>query len=74
MPPELERLLPLAIAILGLVTLVLLMRAILGVNTTHEKLDEILRELREMKKHRKVESDPLTGGNESEDRNDREGK
>jgi hypothetical protein len=64
MLPELERLLPLAIAILGLATLVLLMRAMLGVNTTHEKLDEILRELHQIKSKRPEEHDPSPSGSE----------
>ena len=72
MPPELERLLPLAIAILGLVTLVLLMRAILGVNTTHEKLDNILRELHQIKSKRPEEQDPPPSG--SEDKSARGGQ
>ena len=49
MPPELEKLLLLSVAILAAVCLILLIRALLGVNTTHSKLDEILRELREIK-------------------------
>lgn len=64
MPPELERLLPLAIAILAVVTLVLLLRAILGVNTTHEKLDEILREVRDIKRKHSGPNDPPPEGPE----------
>ena len=49
MPPELEVLLSLSLVITGVACLILLIRAALGVNTTHSKLDEILRELREIK-------------------------
>jgi len=69
MTPALERLRPWVITILGFVTLVLLLRAVLGVNTTHEKLDEILKQLREMKSHRPGESNPPTCAGNTEDTN-----
>jgi hypothetical protein len=74
MPHWLEGLLPLAITLLGFVTLILLLRAVLGVNKTHEKLDEVLRELRDMRKQRPKESDPRAGGSESEGASSRGGK
>jgi hypothetical protein len=59
MPPDLgERLLSVGITLLVVITLILLIRAVLGVKTTHEKLDTILRQLRDMKSANPGATDP----------------
>ena len=65
MSPELEKLLAVSIAVLAVVTLVLLIRAVLGVNTTHAKLDEILRELQAIKSKDPKPSDPSPCGSDA---------
>jgi hypothetical protein len=72
MPPELEQLLSASAAILAVVCLILLIRALLGVNTTHSKLDEILRELRKIKSEKPGRHDPSPRGSEDTSGDERE--